>query len=302
MLKKNLSYIIILVFLLVVIFATEFRLTSESNEKKAIAEKNQSKLTGSNIPVIANSISDKASIPKKQDEVCNKNNIWRITSDKAIRSLNIDDDAINLLIDKGYKDLNELIEVARKGNANAAIATFKILASCIPLGSSLASEKGDRYLSNNCPNFPQDMIDNRLELLDAAAKEGSSTAQIVFAMNAIPIANYYRSLGTNESVIYASSILKKSQEYGQAAASDGIEEAYSFMSRAYQTGMFGSIDPLLAYAYALPLKQKDQTGQLDSYLKSLKKRLSENDVVKANNLVFGCNFDEKSTKIANPFR
>ncbi|MFZ6712020.1 hypothetical protein [Undibacterium sp. TC9W] len=240
------------------------------------------------------------------EQGCDEKKVLHISSQKPIQSIAKSDGKISALVDDNFTDPTKLIQSAQAGDGAAAIAAYKIFASCFPLGDSKAAKifeesKAESQQKSGCTAFPKDTLNDRLWLLDAASKKGDSSAKLTYAMNAIPLAQYYRTLGTNEATSYAADIIKKSEVYGAEAATGGIEEAYHFMVRAYQLGMFGSRNPLLAYAYALPIQKINPSDQSNEYVNSLSRNLSKNDIQIARQMAFGCPKKIDNSITVNPF-
>lgn len=258
-----------------------------------------------NSPLLQQQKSDNLSSHTKEKHPCNKQQA-QITSDKPIQSRTIDEERANEILAAGYENPSTIIEKARAGDGTAAIAIYSVLSSCYPLGTPITSEeKKSGFVKSKirgCPSLPTVIFNDRLSLLETTASNGDADAQLVYAMNAPVIANFYRSQNTNEAAIYAKAIIAKSEMFGAAAAREGIKDAYQFMARSYQTGVFGSQNWMRAYAYTLVIENVEKSKNTSKILDNLRKNLSSEEIIEAKELAFGCQEKYNESIISSPFK
>lgn len=195
------------------------------------------------------------------------------------------------------------MEKALGGDADSAVALFSVARSCYPQGIKQTGNSGQQPLpstSKECPRLPQDLIQNPFKLLDEAARRGSPTAQFVYAINAVGLSRSLRETNTNESVALAAELIKHAEEYGRLAATSGLTEAYSFMSRSYLVGSFGYRSPELAYAFALPVAANNPSVY-QKPVDNLGNGLTSVQKSNARMRALGCSTKSSGNPIPNPF-
>ncbi|GAC1315054.1 MAG: hypothetical protein NVSMB24_40400 [Mucilaginibacter sp.] len=233
---------------------------------------------------------------------CNDQSL-KISTNKPLRFLPINDEKLDKALADTYDNPLVAIKKANSGDENAAIALYSVVSSCFPMDLKITDEERASGLINSknpsCPTLPLEIVIDRLKILEFAANNGSVAAQIKYAMNAQLFAMFYRNDKSNESVKKTQEVIAKSEAFGVAAASEGIIEAYQFMARSYLIGSFGSRNPLLAYAYSLPIAEFEKSTKIDELLLSMRKNLSSEQILRAEQLAWGC----KPTDLTlNPFK
>jgi hypothetical protein len=227
-------------------------------------------------------------------------------ANKPIKSLgNIEERAQRVLAAGSYNPKN-LIENARKGDPISALAVFSLFQSCFPNGEiAMLSDSSERKIGNRalefCGNFPEHVRSDPLSLLEVAATNGSAEAKLAYAMNAEQITKLAIFHAKTDAPADAVKIMKKAELFGISAASEGVEEAYWFMARAYQMGTFREPDPILAYAYTLPITMMNQSSELTERLDFLDKNLSSTQIRQAQSMAFGCHNIYNSNLFVSPF-
>lgn len=220
------------------------------------------------------------------------------------RSSDLDREEIDRLLVNGVANPNELVLMADKGDAMAALALFKITRNCFRLEASMITSLNNEGKvtpkSPHCPTLPKDIVANPLKLLDRAAAKGSPEAQLAYAGSSRMFRAVLLRANTSASIEMAAEISRKSLDYGEKAARSGLIEAYGLMSQAYENGSFGMRDPERAYAFALAF-EKDQSNGNDRAEK-LKGVLTKRQQENAKVLAFGCPAIKAPSDLVNPFK
>lgn len=226
---------------------------------------------------------------------------------KPISPLAINQKRADIALSAAFEKPISLIEKAKNGDDESALALFSVVSSCFPFESNPTDSKNLELLmkSNNpnCPEIPSSLVNDRLKILEPAAKKGSAAAQLKYALNASFFSIYYSADTNNDSVKKGKETLEKAEQYGIQASKSGTLEAYEFMSRSYQIGTFGSRNPLLAYAFMLPVANYKKSNEFNVILNSLKRNLSIAEIKHSEQIAWGCKEQSKpSTNSVSPFK
>ncbi|MDO8033565.1 hypothetical protein O3297_09065 [Janthinobacterium sp. SUN128] len=229
---------------------------------------------------------------------CNVGTDKKLISDGGVKSIKEINSSVDGLLEKNSSNITEIVKNARAGEAVSSIALFRIVATCY----SIKNNQKINSSTQDCADVDLDLVSDRFGILERAANKGSLEAKLIYAMNASSLSKFYSRLATNEAVIYADGILKKSEIFGREAAEGGFVEAYLFMSRAYSNGLFGVRDPQLAYAFALPMANGEIDDVERRYITSLGSKLSLSEKEGAEKIAFGCKEEKEPMIFQNPFK
>lgn len=244
------------------------------------------------IPTIALEPAQKKSQIRSEDECSTKTS--NPLASVPLRSVLESNLELDVWHGQAFRSPLAVLDKAKAGDALAAVGYFKMAMSCSPLSNDANSHPAQA----NCP-----VGISRAEaftILERAAAMGNIEAQTTFAVNAPFYASWLQNRGTNEAVIEAAKLTSLSEAYGAAAAQAGSEEAMSFMSRSYLTGLFGAKDIEKGYRYLLPLSRLAPSPSMTELMHSIARNLAPEAKTRAEELAFGC--VPTRTPLSNPFQ
>lgn len=211
--------------------------------------------------------------------------------------LQFDPSLVDGALSQAYLDINSVIRNSSH-DPIANIALFRLAASCFTNDLKNRQKSGSA-----CPANAGVLPINTtpLELLQRAAELGSEQAKLMYALNAPMAAEFFRAQHSQQGTQQAQEILAQAETFGDSAARAGIPDALRYMSRVYESGMFGPRDIERAYIYALPLKNVGSKEDL-SVIENLGSRLNEKLRKGAEAKAFGCSRYTEINILANPFK
>lgn len=198
----------------------------------------------------------------------------------------------------GLQSPERILKAAATGDSPSAVALFTLLTLCPPFDTVVGFANGvpDGVLApgaNVCTALRAGSDKNPLVSLQAAIGRGSPEAKLIFAKNAsqfVKIQEIYKNAGPGFN---SDQILKDAKQYGEDAARSGLEQAFTFMAYAHQTGMFGKPDLMQSYAYTLALSRSNKSAELSDRLDFLDKQLTKPQIDDARLFALGCQVSNK---------
>lgn len=299
--KKNNAFSKKTYFLLIVGLALLYFVFKENNDTNE-GIKNEP------VPYVGSKTQNANEHRLSQNEIECQNQYKPLVSDKPIRSMKELKPQIKNSIKYFRSNQSNFMSDLEIGEEITSIAAFSIVRACQVVGENLPDLYSFDGLSEQeqvqiCEQVPDVWRKNPLNLFKTTLLQKSPEARFLYASNFdffIKISKFNGKLFSSDE---ENIIRKQAEEYGTAAAQDGIQEAYWFMARAYVSGTFGTPDLMKAYAFTLPLSKNEEHIDASERLNFLYPNMTRIDLDQAQMLAFGCNQKNmKYDSLLNPFK
>lgn len=193
----------------------------------------------------------------------------------------------------GLQDQATLLKAAAAGESASAVAMFTLLTLCPPFDTVIGFANGipegvSAPDAATCTALRASTDKNPLLGLQAAIRRGSPEAKLVFAKHATQIVKIQEICKSTAPGTDKEQILQDAKQYGEDTARSGLEQAFTFMAYAHQTGMFGKPDLMQSYAYTLALSLSNKSAELSERLDFLDKQLTKPQIDDARSYALGC--------------
>lgn len=215
-------------------------------------------------------------------------------------------DEVDKLFVLGYTQPERFLPRLAAPDDVTALAAFKLVRNCFRATAPWSPPPADPDAiaspsMTGCPALPAWLVHGAPAMLKAAADRGSPDAMLDYAMDTEARAPGFVRAEEPASAAAASALLREAESYGRQAAQHGLLDAYIFMSRAYETGQFGTRDIESAYAYALPLADHPEYGPYKDHLAELARHMTPAQLDSARTRAYGCAAAGAGDALRNPF-
>jgi hypothetical protein len=190
-----------------------------------------------------------------------------------------------LIFDAVISNPKRYFDRASAGDGDAAMAVYYVVAGCRSFRSSELNEtrilqERREVTSEECFTIPEKKAATPEHWLRVAANAGRNDARLMYAIETGARLNamYRRGVEPSADLLADGD---RAVSYLELAASEGVKEAYQQLAVAYESGLYGKQDRVLAYAYAAAVKRIDASLADESLLRGLESQLRPGDFILA---------------------